>query len=33
MTLTWFFTLLEISIIACAVVSGVFLSFSDFVMK
>ncbi len=33
MTSTWFFILCEISIIACAVVSGVFLTFSDFVMR
>jgi uncharacterized membrane protein len=30
---TWFFVLLEVSVIACAIVGGVFLTFSDFVMK
>jgi uncharacterized membrane protein len=29
----WFFILCEISVIACALVSGVFLTFSDFVMR
>jgi len=33
MTPSWFFILCEISVIACAVVSGVFLTFSDFVMR
>ena len=33
MTSTWFFIVCEISVIACAVVSGVFLTFSDFVMR
>jgi len=33
MTSTWFFIACEISIIACAVVAGVFLTFSDFVMR
>ncbi len=33
MTPAWFFILCEISVIACAVVSGVFLTFSDFVMR
>ena len=33
MTSTWLFILLEISVIACGLVSGVFLSFSDFVMR
>ena len=33
MTSTWFFILCEISVVACALVSGVFLTFSDFVMK
>ncbi|MBL4907636.1 MAG: DUF1772 domain-containing protein [Sneathiella sp.] len=33
MTSTWFFVLLEISVIACGLVSGVFLTFSDFVMR
>ena len=30
---TWFFVLCAFSIIACAVVGGVFLAFSDFVMR
>lgn len=33
MTPIWFFALSQVSIIACAVVSGVFLTFSDFVMR
>ena len=33
MTASWFFVVLEISVIACGVVSGVFLTFSDFVMR
>lgn len=33
MTLTWFFILCEVSVIACGLVAGVFLSFSDFVMR
>ena len=33
MTPAWFFILCEISVIACGVVSGVFLTFSDFVMR
>ena len=33
MTSTWFFIVCEISVIAYAVVSGVFLTFSDFVMR
>ena len=33
MTSTWLFIVCEISVIACAVVSGVFLTFSDFVMR
>ncbi len=33
MTSTWFFVVLEISVIACGLVSGVFLTFSDFVMR
>ena len=33
MTATWLFVLCEISVIACGLVSGVFLTFSDFVMK
>ena len=33
MTSTWFFIVLEISVIACGLVSGVFLTFSDFVMR
>ena len=33
MTSSWFFIVLEISLVACAVVSGVFLTFSDFVMR
>ncbi len=33
MTSNWFFIVCEISVIACAVVSGVFLTFSDFVMR
>jgi uncharacterized membrane protein len=33
MTSTWFFILCQASIIACALVSGVFLTFSDFVMR
>jgi len=30
---TWFFIICQFSIIACAVVGGVFLTFSDFVMR
>jgi uncharacterized membrane protein len=30
---TWFFIVCQFSIIACAVVGGVFLTFSDFVMR
>lgn len=33
MTSMWFFVLCEFSVIACGVVSGVFLTFSDFVMR
>ncbi len=33
MTPTWVFVLCEVSVIACALVSGVFLTFSDFVMR
>ena len=33
MTLTWFFVLCEIAVVACGIVSGVFLTFSDFVMR
>ncbi len=33
MTANWFFIVLEVSTIACALVAGVFLSFSDFVMR
>jgi len=33
MTSTWFIVVCEISVIACGVVSGVFLTFSDFVMR
>jgi len=33
MTATWFLIVCQISVIACAVVSGVFLTFSDFVMR
>lgn len=33
MTATWLFVLCEISVIACGLVSGVFLTFSDFVMR
>lgn len=33
MTTTWFFIVLEFSAIACGLVSGVFLTFSDFVMR
>lgn len=33
MTSTWFFIVCEISVIACGMVSGVFLTFSDFVMR
>ena len=33
MTSTWFFIVLEISVIACGLVAGVFLTFSDFVMR
>jgi uncharacterized membrane protein len=29
---SWFFAIIEISVIACAVLGGVFLTFSDFVM-
>lgn len=31
--MTWFYLLTQTSVIACALVAGVFLSFSDFVMK
>ena len=33
MTSIWFFIVCEISVIACGLVSGVFLTFSDFVMR
>ncbi|MEQ9490466.1 MAG: DUF1772 domain-containing protein [Alphaproteobacteria bacterium] len=33
MEANWFFLSLQVSVIACAVVSGVFLTFSDFVMQ
>ncbi len=33
MTSTWFFILTQFSVIACGLVSGVFLTFSDFVMR
>ncbi len=33
MTSTWFLIVCEIAVIACGLVSGVFLTFSDFVMK
>lgn len=33
MTSTWFFVLCEISVISCAIVAGVFFTFSDFVMR
>ena len=33
MTSNWFFIACEISVIACGLVSGVFLTFSDFVMR
>ena len=33
MTETWLLLLCEISLIACALVAGVFLTFSDFVMR
>ncbi len=33
MTTTWFLIVIQISVIACGVVSGVFLTFSDFVMR
>lgn len=33
MTPTWFFVVLQISVIACLLVAGVFLSFSDFIMR
>ncbi len=33
MTSMWIFVLCEVSVIACGVVSGVFLTFSDFVMR
>lgn len=33
MTSTWFFIVCEISVVACGMVSGVFLTFSDFVMR
>lgn len=33
MSSTWFYIIVEIAIIACAIVSGVFLTFSDFVMR
>ncbi len=33
MTPTWVFIVCQISVIACAVVAGVFLTFSDFVMR
>ena len=30
---TWFFVVCQVSVIACALVAGVFLTFSDFVMR
>lgn len=33
MTSTWFFIVCQFSVIACGLVSGVFLTFSDFVMR
>ena len=33
MTQTWFFVLCQFSVIACALVAGVLLTFSDFVMR
>lgn len=33
MTSTWFFIVCQISVVACGLVSGVFLTFSDFVMR
>ena len=33
MTSTWFVIVVQISVIACGLVSGVFLTFSDFVMR
>ncbi len=33
MTTTWFLIVIQFSVIACGVVSGVFLTFSDFVMR
>ncbi len=33
MTSTWFFVVIQISVIACGLVSGVFLTFSDSVMR
>ncbi len=33
MTPTWFLVLCQFSVIACALVAGVFLTFSDFVMR
>jgi len=33
MTSTWFLIVCQISVIACALVSGVFLTFSDFIMR
>ncbi len=33
MTSAWFLVVLEIAVVACGLVSGIFLTFSDFVMK
>lgn len=33
MSSLWFFTVIEVSVIACGLVSGVFLAFSDFIMR
>ena len=33
MTSNWFFIVCQISVIACGLVSGIFLTFSDFVMR
>ena len=33
MTSTWFFIVLEVAVIACGLVSGFFLTFSDFLMR
>jgi len=33
MVVTWFLFLCEVSILACALIAGVFLTFSDFVMR